>query len=273
MNFIKTGVIGQPVAHSKSPLIHGYWIKKYGLTGTYEALEILPENLETDVQKLVESGYRGFNVTIPHKESMLSLCDELDETARAIGAVNSVVIEDKKLFGFNTDAFGFIENIYQHQPKFDFTAGTAIVLGAGGAARAVIHALLQEGVPKIILTNRTKEKAAKLASMAPARIDVVDWDSREEALRQAAFLVNTSSLGMAGNPPLNLSLENLPPTSLVHDIVYAPQMTDLLTGAKARGNEIVTGIGMLIHQARPSFESWFGVRPDVTEELEKRVRA
>ncbi|MCB1530317.1 MAG: shikimate dehydrogenase [Rhodospirillales bacterium] len=273
MSFIKTGVIGQPVAHSKSPLIHGYWIEKYGLAGTYEALEIPPENLESGVRKLIEGGYSGFNVTIPHKESMLSLCDELDETARAIGAVNSVVIKDKKLFGFNTDAFGFVENIRRHQPAFDFTAGAAVVLGAGGAARAVVYALLQEGVPEIVLTNRTEEKARKLASMAPERVKVADWEDREEALKQAALLVNTSSLGMAGNPPLELSLDYLPPASLVHDIVYAPQMTDLLTAAKARGNEIVTGIGMLIHQARPSFESWFGIRPDVTEELEKLVRA
>ncbi len=269
--FIRAGVIGYPIRHSKSPVIHAHWIEQNGLSGSYEAIEIAPEELKEKIAMLAADGYAGFNVTIPHKEIIFKLCDEVDEKSRLIGAVNTVKIEHGKLYGTNTDAFGFIENIKQEAPGFDFTRGPAVVLGAGGAARAVIYGLLQEGVPRIILTNRTRDKAETLAAMAPEKITVVDWDARSEILKDAHLLVNTTALGMTGKDPLDISLENLPVSSVVNDIVYAPLMTDLLKNAQRNGNIIVTGIGMLLHQARPAFHLWFGVMPSVTDALQKKV--
>ena len=269
--FIRAGVIGYPIRHSKSPVIHAHWIEQNGLSGSYEAIEIAPEELKEKIAMLAADGYAGFNVTIPHKETIFKLCDEVDEKSRLIGAVNTVKIEHRKLYGTNTDAFGFIENIKQEAPGFDFTCGPAVVLGAGGAARAVIYGLLQEGVPRIILTNRTRDKAETLAAMAPEKITVADWDARSEILKDAHLLVNTTALGMTGKDPLDISLENLPASSVVNDIVYAPLMTDLLKNAQRNGNIIVTGIGMLLHQARPAFHLWFGVMPSVTDALQKKV--
>tara|TARA_B100001989_G_C24547735_1_gene472117 strand:- start:1070 stop:2485 length:1416 start_codon:yes stop_codon:yes gene_type:complete len=273
LELTKTGVIGHPIAHSKSPLIHGYWIKKYGLQGTYSTIDIPPETLEEGVNDLIAKGYKGFNVTVPHKVAIMDLCNEIDETAKVIGAVNTIVIEDGKLWGSNTDAFGFIQNIKEQQPDFVFTKGAAIVLGAGGAARAIIYGLIKAGVPEIILTNRTKAKAEELAGHFSdlGKVSVMDWDRRVEALAGANLLVNTTALGMSGKAQLEISLEELPPEALVCDIVYAPLMTDLLSEARERGNNIVTGIGMLLHQARPGFELWHGQSPEVTEEVERLV--
>lgn len=267
---IKAGVIGHPISHSKSPLIHGHWIKTHGLDGTYEAIDIDPADLEGGVRRLVDSGYAGFNVTVPHKEAMLKLCDDVDEHAAAIGAVNTVVIEGGKLCGMNTDGFGFAHNIWEAQPGFSFQDKRAVVLGAGGAARAILHALLGENVREIILLNRTRTRAEELAAH-DKRITVLDWDARHEALEGADILVNTTMLGMSGQAPLDLNLEALPSAALVNDIVYAPLMTDLLRAADARGNEVVTGIGMLLHQARPAFKEWFGVMPDVDTSLRNLV--
>lgn len=269
--FIRAGVIGYPIKHSKSPLIHGHWIAQHGLQGSYEAIEIAPENLRTRVLQLAADGYAGFNVTIPHKEEIFKLCDDVDPTASIIGAVNTVKIENGKLRGMNTDAFGFIENIRQNTPGFDFRRGPAVVLGAGGAARAILYGLLKEGVPRIILTNRTRDKADVLAQMAPGKIVVANWSDREGLLAGAKLLVNTTALGMTGKDPLDLSLHALPSDALVTDIVYAPLETELLKAAQANGNPIVTGIGMLLHQARPAFREWFGIMPDVTDDLAKKV--
>ena len=270
---IKAGVIGHPIGHSKSPLIHGHWIQKYGLDGSYQAIDIAPENLRGEIERLTEEGYAGFNVTIPHKQSVMPLCDTLDDAARQIGAVNTVIIKDKKLHGLNTDAFGFTENLKDNLKIFDFTRRPAVVLGAGGAARAVIHALLCEDTPKIIITNRTQEKAEILKGMNPERIKIIPWDDREQALKTAGLLVNTTSLGMTGQPPLEMDLSAAPQDMAVCDIVYAPLMTGLLTQAKEKGLPGVTGIGMLLHQARPAFEAWFGVLPDVDNELKEKIGA
>lgn len=271
MTFIRAGVIGHPIKHSKSPIIHGHWIDRYGLQGSYEAIDIPPAELAARVRRLVAEGYAGFNVTIPHKEEIFKLCDDVDEKARIIGAVNTVKIDGGKLYGTNTDAFGFIENIKQNAPSFDFCRGKAVVIGAGGAARAILYGLLKEGVPRIVLTNRTREKSEILSRMAPGKIVVADWADREGILEDAHLIVNTTALGMTGKDPLELSLSMAPVDALVTDIVYAPLETELLRAAKQRGHQTVTGIGMLLHQARPAFSIWFGVMPDVTEDLQQKV--
>ncbi len=271
-DFIKMAVIGNPVAHSKSPLIHNEWLRKYELNGFYKAIDIKANALSDGVKALVERGYAGFNVTLPHKIAIMDLCDEIDEHARSIGAVNTVSIRDDKLYGTNTDSFGFAQNILSatNLGNWSFKDGTAVVLGAGGAARAVLYALLEEGVPSIILLNRTREKAEKLARMNK-RIKVADWGERNVAIENASLIVNTTSLGMEGKPPLEIDLSFVPASALVTDIVYAPLMTDLLKQARARNLRYVTGIGMLLHQARRGFELWNGILPEVTPELEKKV--
>lgn len=267
---IKTGVIGHPVKHSKSPLIHNYWIEKHGLSGKYEAIDIKPENLKEDIQKLIDQGYKGFNLTLPHKELIIPLCDEIDDTARKIGAVNTVVVEKGKLKGFNTDVFGFIENIKQNA-KYNFS-GAAYIIGAGGAAKAVLYGLEQEGTSKIYLTNRTKFKAEELAAHYK-NVSVIDWEKREQALSNADLVINTTSLGMTGQEKLDPDLSALKPDAIVCDIVYTPLYTDLLRHAQDKGNRVVTGIGMLLHQARPAFQKWHGVMPDIDETLLKKVLA
>lgn len=265
---IRTAVIGHPIHHSKSPLIHNHWIVKYGLTGAYEAINVAPKDLERDVQSFIAHDYAGFNVTIPHKIAIMEYCESIDDAAKAIGAVNTIVIKDGKLHGYNTDAFGFIANIKQNAPDFDFTKGSAVVLGAGGAARAIVKGLIDEGVPEIILTNRTREKADAIKdALSPDKINVCAWEDRNDVLAKANLLINASSLGMEGQPALEISLDDLPSDALVTDIVYSPLETPLLTAAKQRGNKSVTGIGMLLHQARPAFEKWYGVLPEVDEEL------
>lgn len=269
---IKTGVIGHPISHSKSPLIHNYWINQYGLSGTYEALDIPPEDLKTRLPELLQTqGYTGFNLTIPHKEIALDICDDIDETGQTIGAVNTVMLlDDGRIFGTNTDAFGFIYNIKQTHPTFDFTAGPAVVLGAGGAAKAVIYGLLAEGCPRVTIINRTRTKAEHVAA-TDKRITVQDWEDRHDALSDAALVINTTALGMTGKPALDLNLDKLSTGALVSDIVYAPLMTDLLTHAQKEGHKIVTGIGMLLHQARPAFKLWYGTLPDITPDLEALI--
>lgn len=273
----KTGVIGHPIAHSKSPLIHSYWFDSYNINGSYETIDIKEENLKQDVLNLVNSGYLGFNVTVPHKIAIMDLCDTITPLARSIGAVNTVSIKDGKLHGTNTDAFGFIENIKQSITRenwnWNFTDGKAVILGAGGAANAVVYALIEAGVPNIIITNRTRAKAENLKALSPDKITVIDWDDRNAAFADANLIVNTTALGMNGKPPLDVDLACAPTHTLVTDIVYAPLYTDILNQAKARDLKTVTGIGMLLHQARPGFELWNGVSPEVTDELERLVLA
>lgn len=256
----KTGLLGYPVAQSKSPLIHDYWMKQHGIDGTYEAMKVINDHLPRAVQALKNHHFKGFNITVPHKENIMALCDEIDDTARAIGAVNTVVIDSDKVIGRNTDAFGFIENMN----GFDVRGKTVLVLGAGGAAKAALYGLQQAGAAKIILTNRTRAKAE---AMQDNNIEILDWDKKESALNAIDLLVNTTSLGMAGKPPLEINLTTLNPSAHVYDIVYAPLMPPLLTTAKAQGNPVITGIGMLLHQARPAFKSWHGIMPEVDEAL------
>ncbi len=272
-SFIKAGVIGHPIAHSKSPIIHSHWIEKYGLKGSYEKIDIPPNNFKKDISTLIDQGYVGFNVTVPHKQTIMALCDYIDETATAIGAVNTVKIIDNKLYGYNTDAYGFIQNIKQSVPEFNFTSGAALVLGAGGAARAIVYGLLKQGVPEIIVTNRTIEKSFDIMSLDNKRIRVVEWDLKEANLKNVHLVVNTTSLGMKGQSPLIFNLSDLPKQAIVNDIVYAPLKTNLLTNAELSGNLTLTGIGMLLHQARQAFEKWFGIMPEVDDALIEKVLA
>lgn len=270
MTQILTALIGYPVAHSKSPVIHNYWIKHYGLQGRYGAIEVPPDDLEKTVNRLVSENYAGFNLTLPHKQAIMDLCNTLDRSAEQIGAVNMVKISsDGVLHGFNTDAFGFVENIREHIPDYDFSSGPALILGAGGTAYAIVHGLKEAGVEQIYITNRTKEKATRLADRFAAK--VIDWGSRNAAAKNAALLVNATSLGMTGQPPLDYNLEYLPADAVVCDIVYAPLKPDLLRDAEKRGNRTIPGIGMLLHQARPAFQTWYGTMPDVTDELRAMV--
>ncbi len=268
------GVIGWPVAHSRSPRLHGYWLDHYGIDGAYVPLPVAPENLAQVVPGLANAGFAGINVTLPHKETIIALLDEIDPAARRIGAVNTVIFDNNgNMTGQNTDAFGFMENIRDRQPQFDLSGQTAVVLGAGGAARAVIVALLDAGVSELRLSNRTAQKAAQLSSELDGNISIVPWAERSECLANAGFLVNTTNLGMTGQPPLEIALDVLPETAIVHDIVYTPLQTDLLAQAANRGLATIDGLGMLLHQARPGFEAWFGQVPVVDEALRTHVLA
>jgi shikimate dehydrogenase len=274
---LMAGVIGHPIAHSRSPIMHTYWLKTYGINGTYVPLDVKPENLPTFLKSLAANKFQGVSVTIPHKENVMASLDVIDPSAKAIGAVNMItVLEGGKLKGQNTDGFGFIENI-QASSEWESPSGTAVVLGAGGAARAVVYGLAEAGVETVIITNRTKAKAERLADdlsqSVKSNIEVADWDNRDNVLGGVGLLVNTTSLGMTGQSPLEINLAGLPKRALVTDIVYAPLETALLKQAKQRGNTAVDGLGMLMHQARPHFKAWFGRDPEVTPELHALLEA
>ncbi len=265
------GIFGWPIAHSRSPRLHGFWLDRHGIDGTYIPLAVAPANFATAFRALPALGFRGVNITVPHKEAALAQCDTVDAQARRIGAVNTVVVDETgRLIGSNTDAFGFIENV-RRSATWDAASGPAVVLGAGGAARAVVVALLDAGAPEIRIANRTRDRAESLAAELGGRIKVADWESRADALADAALLVNTTTLGMQGHAPLELDLSRLPKSAVVTDIVYTPLQTPLLRDAAARGNQTVDGLGMLLYQAQPGFEKWFGVRPDVDEALRRFV--
>ena len=266
------GVMGWPVAHSLSPALHGHWLDSLGIDGAYLPLAIAPENFTEVLAALPKMGFRGVNVTVPHKEAALAAVDEADALARRIGAVNTIVVgADGKLTGTNTDGFGFLENLKAGAPEWTVAGGPAVVLGAGGAARAVAVALIDAGAPEIVLVNRTRARAEKIAADLGGPLVVWDWDDRAAALAGVNLLVNTTTLGMTGKAALDISLDALPTGALVNDIVYAPLQTELLAAASARGNPVVDGLGMLLHQARPGFEAWFGVAPEVTPDLRARI--
>lgn len=269
--FIKAGLLGHPVSHSKSPLIHNYWIRKFGLNGEYTAMDVRPDQLEKHLKDCIKNGFTGLNLTLPHKETVMEFCDTIDATAKAVGAVNTLVIYKGKISGFNTDVFGFTENIQDSEPTFDFKAGPAVVIGAGGAAHAIVYALQEQGAPDIRIVNRTAERAQELASKFK-NAKAVAWEERSDTLAGANILVNTTSLGLEGQPPLDMDLSYLDPKTLVHDIIYSPLYTPLLREAESHGCHVVNGIGMLVHQARPAFRNWFGVMPDYDAELMKMVR-
>ena len=263
------GVMGWPISHSRSPCVHGYWLEKYAIDGAYVPLAVVPDRFEEALKGLQAAGFRGVNVTVPHKEAALRACDTLDPDAKRIGAVNTIVFgDDGSIQGSNTDAYGFIENIRQTAA---WSGGVAVVLGAGGAARAICVSLIDAGATEIHLINRTKSRAESLAREFGNKIRVEDWKNRSNTLLNASLLVNTTSLGMTGQPPLDINLDVLPTAAIVNDIVYAPLETPLLATARSRGNITIDGLGMLLHQARPGFEIWFGTDPEVTEAMRNIV--
>ena len=263
------GVMGWPISHSRSPCVHGYWLEKYAIDGAYVPLAVVPDRFEEALEGLQAAGFRGVNVTVPHKEAALRACDTIDPDAERIGAVNTIVFgDDGSIQGSNTDAYGFIENIRQTAA---WSGGVAVVLGAGGAARAICVSLIDAGATQIHLINRTKSRAESLAREFGNKIRVEDWKNRSNTLLNASLLVNTTSLGMTGQPPLDINLDVLPTAAIVNDIVYAPLETPLLATARSRGNITIDGLGMLLHQARPGFEIWFGTDPEVTEAMRNIV--
>jgi shikimate dehydrogenase len=266
--------MGWPVAHSRSPIIHNHWIAEHGLRGSYVLLPVAPENLEQALRALPVLGFSGCNLTIPHKVAALDIVDRVDTLAQRIGAINCIVVEaDGSLSGRNTDAFGYIQSLLDAKPDWQANAGPALVLGAGGAARAVVAGLLDSGVPAIRLTNRSPEKTHELVEAFGPRVVAVDWAERHAAVDGAALLVNTTNLGMQGQPALDLDLSALGPQTLVSDVIYVPLETPLLAAAKSRGNATVNGLGMLLNQARPAFEAWFGVMPTISGTLLDKVHA
>ncbi len=261
----KACVMGWPISHSLSPKMHTYWLNKYGIDGSYEAKPVTPATLQDALANLIDNGYAGCNLTAPLKEEAMPLMDSHDASALAVGAVNTVVIKDGKLKGYNSDGFGFIESLKSEQPQW--SGDNVVVIGAGGAARGIIAALKANGARKFNLVCRTPSRAENIIESLKVEGNVLDWTQREKALVDASLLVNTSCLGMDGEDELELGLDNLPPTAIVSDIIYHPMVTPLLQHAQDRGNPTVEGIGMLIHQGRLGFNQWFGRDPEVTDEL------
>ncbi|MBL4602684.1 MAG: shikimate dehydrogenase [Emcibacteraceae bacterium] len=263
------GVVGDPISHSLSPVLHGYWLKKYDIKGEYEAFHVAPNELPDFIKRLKTNKIEGVNFTVPHKESVMGLVDELDSAAEKIGAVNTVYFTDEgKLLGSNTDGYGFIKNLKQSITNWISTNKVAVIIGAGGAARAATVSLLDDGIDEIRLINRTHSRAVALSEeIGDKRIKAILWDDYEQALLGADLLVNVTTLGMTGQPELVLNINNLPIGAVVYDIVYNPLETDLLKRARERGNKTVDGLGMLLHQAAPGFKAWFGIFPEVDDDL------
>jgi shikimate dehydrogenase len=285
-SFKLAGIMGWPVAHSRSPTIHNHWIKQHGLNGAYVLLPTDPANLKDALKGLSALGFAGCNLTIPHKVMALPLVDRINDTARRMGAINTIVVEaDGTLSGLNTDGFGYIQSLLDAKADWRADAGPALVMGAGGAARAVIVSLAEKGAKDIRVCNRTDSHAQDLATefsadfaqsndiTRGATVTFVPWAKRHDAVAGVALLVNTTSQGMGSNPALDLDLTQLPVTALVSDVVYIPMVTPLLAAAQARGNPTAGGLGMLLNQARPAFNSWFGVMPELTADLLQSVKA
>ena len=268
------GVVGWPIGHSRSPVLHGHWLKRYGIAGHYIPLGIAPQDFENGIRSLPRLGFRGVNVTLPYKQTVLPLADKVSDRAALIGAANTLIFrEDGGIYADNTDGYGFIENLRQRAPSWSARSGPCLVLGAGGAARAVISALLTEGAPAIRVANRTRQRAELLRDQYGARITVVDWNRAADAMEGAMTIVNTTSLGMKGQPELNLSFARAHGAALATDIVYTPLDTPFLIEARAAGLETVDGIGMLLHQAVPGFRQWFEHVPEVDDDLRRAVLA
>lgn len=258
------GVLGSPIAHSRSPLLHGHWLRVHGLAGHYVPLHVEPEDLAEVLRLLPRMGFRGVNVTLPHKEAALRLADTATDSARAIGAANTLTFgRNDAIHADNTDAPGFMASLYQQAPQWRADLGPVAVLGAGGASRAVIWALLAAGVPALRLANRTRDRAEAMARTFGARVEVCDWSAAPAMLEGVSLVVNATSLGMTGKPPLDLGLERLAAGAVACDLVYTPLETPFLAAARARGAVCVDGLGMLLHQGVPGFEAWFGQRPAV----------
>ncbi|AZO79856.1 MULTISPECIES: shikimate dehydrogenase [unclassified Bosea (in: a-proteobacteria)] len=266
-------IIGHPVAHSRSPLIHGHWLAEHGLAGSYERVDVPPAEVPAFIARLRFGEFVGGNVTVPNKEIVLPLLDHVSETARAMGAANTLWMEGDRLHGDNTDAYGFLAHLDALAPDWLARCETALVVGAGGAARAVIHGLAGRGVRRILLVNRSSERAHELAAAFPKVVETRRWEDTSGLVGESDLIVNTTSLGMRGQPPLEIDVSGLRPGTIVDDIVYVPLETPLLAEARRRGGIPVDGLGMLLHQAVPGFERWFGVRPQVTAELRAKLEA
>jgi len=270
--FLLAGVMGWPVMHSRSPLLHNYWFSKHELAGSYVPLAIEPQGLKAALRALHPLGFAGCNLTIPHKQQAMQIVDEVDAVARAIGAISCVVTHrDGSLSGTNNDCYGFLHNLRQQYPDWRADAGPAVVLGAGGGSRAVCYALAQAGVKELRLVNRTHERALALAREFGAPLKALPWEQRHDALEGAATVVNATSCGMVGQPPLDLKLDRLARDALAADIIYIPLETPFLAAARQRGNRTLNGLGMLLHQGRPAWKAWFGIEPEVTPELRALV--
>ncbi len=268
------GVMGWPIAQSRSPILHNYWIDKYKLNGRYVPLAVHPERLADAIRGLPALGFRGCNLTMPHKQYAMTMVDRLTDTAKRIGAVNCIVVgDDGKMSGTNNDGNGYVFSVQEVAPQWKPSDGPIAILGGGGAARAVLVALLERGASEIRLINRTLDKAELLAKELGPAIKPIAWDRRNEAIGEVTLLINATNQGMTGNPPLEISLGRLSSSTLVSDLIYVPPETPFLSAAKARGNVTINGLGMLLHQARPAFEAWFGVMPEITPDLRAAVMA
>lgn len=268
------GVIGAPIAHSRSPQLHQHWLKTYGIKGFYVPLHVEQQDLRRTLESLPTMGFKGVNITIPHKEEVLRIADVVTDGAALVGAANTLIFgEDGEVHADNTDGYGFLENLKAGAPDWKSSAGPAAIIGAGGAARAVIQALLDAGVPEILLSNRTRARADRLRADFGSRVTVMDWEHAGNMLGDAALVANTSSLGMVGKPQMQISLDKLRQDTVVTDLVYTPLKTQLLELAEQKGCLTVDGLGMLLHQGVPGFERWFGMRPEVTEATRLAVLA
>lgn len=266
------GVIGHPIAHSRSPALHGHWLKRYGLKGHYVPMDVAPQDLAEALKTLPRLGFVGINVTIPHKEAVLQLADVVTDRAALIGAANTLIFrKDGKIHADNTDGAGFMANLRQYAPAWHKQAAPVALFGAGGAARAVIAALIEVGVPEIRIANRTRLRAEQLRSDFGAKLVVQDWVHAGEMLQGAGLVINSTSVGMTGKADLRLPLDHLARGAVATDLVYTPLMTPFLIEAEARGAQVVDGLGMLLHQAAPGFERWFGKRPEVDQALRDAV--
>ena len=265
------GVMGWPVAHSLSPWLHNHWLRSYGIDGAYIPLEVHPDRLEQAIKALPALGLKGCNVTLPHKEKVCALMDELGPRAKRAGAVNTVIVQENgRLFGDNTDGWGFLSHLESVFPKWD--KGPALLIGAGGASRAIAASLLDMAkVPELRITNRTRWRAEKIAEELSGPVRCYDWEEKEQALIGASLIVNTTFLGQAGQPPLLIDLSQAPSTAILYDVVYVPEKTAFLEQGEKRGNKIVSGLGMLVYQAMPGFEAWFGQKPEIEPELFERI--
>ena len=266
------GVIGHPIAHSRSPALHGFWLRRYGVKGHYIPMDVAPADLETTLRHLPKIGFVGLNVTLPHKEAILKIADVISDRAALIGAANTLIFrKDGKIHADNTDGAGFVANLRQNAPHWVPAAGPAAVFGAGGAARAVVAALIEVGVPEIRISNRSRPRAEALRADFGAKLVVYDWVQAANMLEGAATVINTTSLGMAGKPEFRVPLDALEPGAVVNDLVYNPLKTTFLAESEQRGATIVDGLGMLLHQAAPGFERWFGPTPAVDEATRQAV--
>ncbi|MGL5362129.1 MAG: shikimate dehydrogenase [Bosea sp. (in: a-proteobacteria)] len=269
----KCCVIGHPIAHSRSPIIHGHWLASHGIKASYSKLDVAPDALANFAKAMRDGVWRGANVTVPHKQAVAAHLDELTEAATRIGAANLLFRSGDKLIGDNTDFIGFLAHLDQTVPGWADQTETALILGSGGAARAVVYGLNQRGVSRIIVVNRDQGRIAELSAALGIAVEAIDWSKADAAVAHADLIVNTTSLGMKGQPPLQLDLSGLRPGTIVDDIVYVPLLTPLLVDAAQRGAQIVDGLGMLLHQAAPAFARWFSVTPLVTPELRALVEA